>query len=56
MAQSQDACAGAAVSMFRKNMASYQRDLKPNLIYLETLGGLPLTECYGPASSNYPER
>jgi hypothetical protein len=45
---SQDVCAREAVKMFQKNMQSYQRDLRPNLIYLDTLAGLPLTECYDP--------
>jgi hypothetical protein len=45
---SRDVCAREAVKMFQKNMESYQRDLKPNLIYLDTLAGLALTECYDP--------
>jgi Family of unknown function (DUF5696) len=45
---SEDVCAREAVKMFRKNMEGYQRDLKPNLIYLDTIGGLALTECYDP--------
>ena len=45
---SQDVCAREAVGLFQKNMESYQRDLKPNLIYLDTIGGLALTECYDP--------
>lgn len=43
---SEDVCAREAVKMFQKNMAFYTRDLKPNLIYLDTIGGLALTECY----------
>ena len=43
---SQDVCAREAVAMFQKNMDSYRGSLKPNLIYLDTLAGLPLTECY----------
>jgi hypothetical protein len=45
---SEDVCARVAVNLFQKNMDSYERYLKPNLVYLDTLGGLPLTECYDP--------
>ena len=45
---SQDVCAREGVGLFQKNMESYKRDLKPNLIYLDTIGGLALTECYDP--------
>ena len=45
---SEDVCAREAVKLFQKNMEGYQRDLKPNLIYLDTIGGLALTECYDP--------
>jgi hypothetical protein len=45
---SQDVCAREGVGLFQKNMESYKRDLKPNLIYLDTIAGLALTECYDP--------
>lgn len=48
---SEDVCARAAVNMFQKNMEYYMSALHPNLIYLDTMGGLPLTECYDPRHS-----
>ena len=45
---SQEICPLEAVKLFQRNMDSYQRTLKPDLIYLDTIGGLPLIECYNP--------
>ena len=45
---SQEICPMEAVKLFQRNMDNYQRVLKPNLIYLDTIGGLPLIECYDP--------
>src|ERR1019366_5695328 len=44
----QGVCAREGVGLFQKNMKSYKRHLKPNLIYLDTIAGLALTECYDP--------
>jgi len=43
---SQEICPLEAVKLFQHNMDYYRRVLKPNLIYLDTIGGLPLIECY----------
>jgi len=45
---SQEVCPLEGVKLFQRNMAYYQRALHPNLIYLDTIGGLPLIECYDP--------
>lgn len=45
---SQEVCPLEAVKLFQHNMDYYMRALKPNLIYLDTIGGLPLIECYDP--------
>jgi hypothetical protein len=45
---SQEICPLEALKLFQRNMTSYQRTLKPDLIYLDTIGGLPLIECYNP--------
>ena len=45
---SQEICPLEAVKLFQRSMDYYQRALKPNLIYLDTIGGLPLIECYDP--------
>jgi hypothetical protein len=45
---SQEICPLEAVKLFQHNMDYYQRVLKPNLVYLDTIGGLPLIECYDP--------
>ena len=45
---SQEICPLEAVKLFQRNMDFYLRVLKPNLIYLDTIGGLPLIECYDP--------
>src|ERR1019366_730778 len=45
---SQEICPLEAVKLFQHNMDSYRRILKPDLIYLDTIGGLPLIECYNP--------
>ena len=36
------------VKLFQHNMDYYRRVLKPNLIYLDTIGGLPGIKCYDP--------
>ena len=36
------------VKLFQHNMEYYLRALKPNMIYLDTIGGLPLIECFDP--------
>jgi len=43
---SQEICPLEAVKLFQHNMDYYRRVLKPNLIYLDTIGGLPLIECF----------
>lgn len=43
---SQEICPTEGVKLFQKNMAFYLSALKPNSIFLDTVGGLPLTECY----------
>ena len=45
---SQEICPLKAVGLFQHNMEMYQRALKPDLIYLDTIGGLALIECYNP--------
>jgi hypothetical protein len=45
---SQEICPLESVKLFQHNMDNYMRTLKPNLIYLDTIGGLPLIECYNP--------
>jgi hypothetical protein len=45
---SQEICPLESLKLFRRNMESYQRDFQPGLIYLDTIGGLPLIECYNP--------
>jgi hypothetical protein len=45
---SEDICAREAVKMFQKNLESYMRDLRPNLIFLDAIVGLQLSECYDP--------
>ena len=45
---SQEICPREAVTLFQRNMDMYRRALKPDLIYLDTIGGLPLIECYNP--------
>lgn len=37
-----------SLKLFQRNMDSYMKTLKPELIYLDTIGGLPLIECYNP--------
>jgi hypothetical protein len=43
---SQEVCPLEGVKLFQRNMSYYMRALHPNLIYLDTIGGLPLIECY----------
>jgi hypothetical protein len=43
---SQEVCPLEGVKLFQRNMGYYTRALHPNLIYLDTIGGLPLIECY----------
>jgi hypothetical protein len=45
---SQEICPHEAVKLFARNVETYRRTLKPDLIYLDTIGGLPLIECYNP--------
>lgn len=45
---SQEICPLESLKLFRRNMDAYMRVLKPDLIYLDTIGGLPLIECYNP--------
>ena len=45
---SQEICPLESVKLFQHNMDTYMRTLKPDLIYLDTIGGLPLIECYNP--------
>lgn len=43
---SQEICPAEGVKLFQKNMDFYLRALKPNSVYLDTIGGLSLVECY----------
>jgi hypothetical protein len=43
---SEEICPMAAVDLIRRNIKYYQDVLRPNMIYLDTIGGLPLVECY----------
>ncbi len=45
---SQEICPQEAVKLFQRNADFYVRDLKPNGVFLDTIGGLPLVECYDP--------
>lgn len=45
---SQEICPREALGLFQRNMQFYLSMLKPNSIYLDTIGGLPLIECYDP--------
>jgi hypothetical protein len=45
---SQEICPSEGVKLFQHNMGIYLRDLKPSGVYLDTIGGLPLIECYDP--------
>jgi hypothetical protein len=45
---SQEICPLESQKLFQRNMDNYMRTLKPDLIYLDTIGGLPLIECYNP--------
>jgi len=37
-----------SLKLFQHNMDYYTSVLKPNMIFLDTIGGLPLVECYDP--------
>lgn len=43
---SQEICPLEGVKLFQRNLDFYVRALKPNAIFLDTIGGLPLVECY----------
>jgi len=43
---SQEICPMEGVKLFQHNMDYYTSVLKPNLIFLDTIGGLSLVECY----------
>ncbi|MCX6637622.1 MAG: hypothetical protein NT090_21420 [Acidobacteria bacterium] len=45
---SQEICVLEGVKLFQRNLDFYLRALKPNSIFLDTIGGLPLVECYDP--------
>jgi len=45
---SQEICPQEGVKLIQHNTDFYVRDLKPNGMYLDTIGGLPLVECYDP--------
>ncbi len=45
---SQEICPLESLKLFQRNMDLYRQTLKPDLIYLDTIGGLPLIECYSP--------
>jgi hypothetical protein len=45
---SEEICPLEGVKLFQHNMDFYRRALKPNMIYLDTIGGLSLIECYDP--------
>jgi hypothetical protein len=36
------------LKLFQHNMDYYTSVLKPNMVFLDTIGGLPLVECYDP--------
>ncbi len=43
---SQEICPLQGVQLFRHNMDYYRGTLQLNFVYLDTIGGLPLIECY----------
>lgn len=43
---SQEICTLEGIKMIQHNVDYYKQALKPNMIYLDTIGGLSLTECY----------
>jgi Family of unknown function (DUF5696) len=43
---SEEICPTEGVKLFAHNMAFYKSALNLNVIYLDTIGGLPLIECY----------
>jgi hypothetical protein len=43
---SQEICVIEGARMFERNLDYYLRALKPNSLFLDTIGGLPLVECY----------
>ncbi len=45
---SQEICPLEGLKLFQHNMDYYTSVLKPNMIFLDTIGGLPLVECYDP--------
>jgi hypothetical protein len=45
---SEEICPAEGAKLFQKNMDFYLGALKPNAIFLDTVGGLPLVECYDP--------
>jgi hypothetical protein len=45
---SQEICTQEGVKLIQHNVAYYKQALDPNMIYLDTIGGLSLTECYDP--------
>jgi hypothetical protein len=45
---SQQICAIEAVKLFQRNMDYYLKALRPNVHYLDTVGGRPFSECYDP--------
>lgn len=45
---SQEICTLEGVKLIQHNVAYYKQVLDPNMIYLDTIGGLSLTECYDP--------
>ncbi|MGP8246556.1 MAG: DUF5696 domain-containing protein [Bryobacteraceae bacterium] len=45
---SEEICPTEGVKLFQHNMEFYRRALHPDMIYLDTIGGLSLIECYDP--------
>jgi hypothetical protein len=43
---SQEICPLEGLKLFQRNLDFYVRDLHPTSIYLDTISGLPLVECY----------
>lgn len=48
---SQEICPAWGVKLIQHNMEYYKQALDLNMIYLDTIGGLSLTECYDPEHS-----
>lgn len=46
--RSEEICPAEGVKLIQHNVSYYKSALEPNMMYLDTIGGLPLVECYDP--------